>query len=105
MAKSTKAVKLAMRSALSDAYSYVLANELNYGLEAINFDVLIQMELARLEDGEVTGRGSMKAQIAAMKKRVDDALEAIKKIDPADFDTMGEEEKVNTDPSGEEPIQ
>ncbi|MFH1918438.1 MAG: hypothetical protein ABIP48_00930 [Planctomycetota bacterium] len=91
------AKKLKLRTAINDAYAFVLSQELNAGIGAIDFDTLLQQELAHLKEGSISGRMSRKEELKALETRVHDAIAEIKKLEPGAFSSQGDEEAVNTE--------
>ena len=92
---NAKALKL--RAAINDAYAFVLSQELNSGISAIDFDVLMQQELAELKEGTASGRPSRLQELDALKNRVHDAIAQTKKLDPDAFAVQTEGAEVNTE--------
>ena len=92
---NAKALKL--REAINDAYAFVQAMELNAGISSIDFDVLMQQELADLKEGTVSGRPSRLQELDALENRVHDAIDQVKKTDPTAFASQTEDEQVNTE--------
>lgn len=90
-------IKMALRRALSDAYAFTQLSELNSGIEAITFDVLLQQELARLKEGEVGRMPPVLDRLNGLETRVHDALDKIKETDPQEFELIDRDEETNTE--------
>lgn len=80
------AAKIALRQTLSDAYTFAVSQELNYGIAAMNLESMMQQELTRL-------RGPMNSDIylpvidrlKSLKSSVTTAIAKVKELPPEDF--------------------
>lgn len=83
---SDEAAKIFLRTALSDAYTFALSQELTEGVAAMNLESMMQQELKRL-------RGPSNSDIylpvidrlKALKETVHQAIESVKEIPPEKF--------------------
>jgi len=81
-----EAAKLYLRTVISDAYTFVLSQELTEGIAAMNLESMMQQELARLQ-GPTTSQIYLPVldRLRALKTSVEQAVEQVKSMPPEAF--------------------
>jgi hypothetical protein len=93
-----EAAKIALRQAVSDAYTFALSQELNEGIAAMNLENMMQQELTRLRGPKDSNIYlPVIERLKALKSTVEQSLDDVKDVPPERFAANVDQTGTNQD--------